>query len=66
MGEIFDKTKGKIKQAVGNATGNDKLVREGKIDVAKGNVKGAVADVKDAAKKAKDAVADAIDDATDD
>ncbi len=65
MGEIFDKTKGKIKQAVGKATGNDKLVREGKVDVAKGNVKGAIADVKHAAKNAKDAVVDAIDDATD-
>ena len=61
MGEIFDKTKGKIKQAVGKATGNDKLVRDGKVDVAKGNVKGVVADVKHAAKKAKDDIKDAID-----
>jgi uncharacterized protein YjbJ (UPF0337 family) len=65
MGEIFDKTKGKIKQAVGKVTGNDKLVREGKVDVAKGHVKGAVTDVKNAAKEAKDAAKEAIDDATD-
>ena len=65
MGEISDKTKGKIKQAVGKATGNDKLVREGKIDVVKGSVKGAVEDAKHAVKKTKDAVKHAIDDATD-
>jgi uncharacterized protein YjbJ (UPF0337 family) len=60
MGEIFDKTKGKMKQAVGKVTGNDKLVREGKVDVAKGAVKGAIADAKHAVEKAKDAAKDAL------
>jgi uncharacterized protein YjbJ (UPF0337 family) len=29
IGEIIDKTKGKIKQAVGDLTGNKRLKREG-------------------------------------
>ena len=61
MGEIIDKTKGKIKQAVGKLTGDDKLVREGKRDVIKGQIKGAVEDVKGAAKDAKETIEDAID-----
>jgi len=61
MGEHIDKAKGKIKQAVGKAIGDDDMVADGKIDVAKGAVKGAVQDVKDAANKAKDAIKDAID-----
>jgi len=62
MGENIDKAKGKIKQAAGKLIGDDKLVREGKRDVIKGTIKGAVADVKDAAKGAKDAIEDALDD----
>ena len=53
MGEHTDKTKGKIKQAVGGLTGDKKLVHEGKRDEFKGRVKGAVNDVKDAATKKK-------------
>jgi len=52
MGELIDKAKGKIKQAAGAVTGNDKLKAEGEIDELKGNVKGAVEDVKHAAKQA--------------
>ena len=52
MGEIIDKAKGKIKQAVGAATGNSKLEREGEIDEVKGDVKGVVEDVKHAVKEA--------------
>lgn len=52
MGEIIDKVKGKLKQAVGSATGDSKLEREGKIDEAKGDVKGVVEDVKHAVKEA--------------
>lgn len=37
-----DKAKGHAKQSLGDLTGNKKLVREGKIDVATGNVKHAV------------------------
>jgi uncharacterized protein YjbJ (UPF0337 family) len=52
MGELIDKAKGKIKQAAGNLAGDKKLEREGKVDEAKGNVKGAVEDVKHAVKDA--------------
>ncbi|MCX6559560.1 MAG: CsbD family protein [Candidatus Aminicenantes bacterium] len=52
MGEIIDKSKGKIKQAVGDLTGNDRLRREGQRDELRGEVKGAVKDVKRAVKKA--------------
>jgi uncharacterized protein YjbJ (UPF0337 family) len=51
MGEIIDKVKGKIKQVAGALTGDKKLVREGKADEAKGNVKGAVENVKHAVKE---------------
>ncbi len=56
MGEFVDKTKGKIKQAVGKLTGNDSLRREGVRDEAKGKVEGAAKDAKHAV---KDAVKDA-------
>ena len=52
MGELTDKLKGKIKQAVGGATGDKKLQGEGLVDEAKGKVKGAVEDVKHAVKDA--------------
>jgi uncharacterized protein YjbJ (UPF0337 family) len=52
MGEIIDKVKGKIKQAAGSLSGDKKLEREGKVDQAKGKVKGAAEDVKYAVKDA--------------
>jgi len=52
MGEIIDKSKGKIKQAVGDLTGNNKLKQEGERDELKARVKGEVKDVKRAVKKA--------------
>ena len=42
---------GKGKEAVGNITGNDKLVAEGKADQAKAAAKDTVEDVKDIFKK---------------
>lgn len=42
-----DKTKGKIKEAAGDLTGNDDLEREGKADKAGGKIKNAIDDVKD-------------------
>ena len=42
MGEIIDKTKGKMKKVAGALAGNDKLKAEGEIDELKGAVKGAV------------------------
>ena len=41
---------GKAKEAIGNATDNDKLVAEGKADQAKSDVKQAGENVKDAFK----------------
>jgi uncharacterized protein YjbJ (UPF0337 family) len=52
MGEIIDTVKGKIKQAAGALAGDKKLEREGKVDQAKGQAKGAVEDVKHAVKVA--------------
>jgi uncharacterized protein YjbJ (UPF0337 family) len=50
MGEIIDKTKGKVKQAVADLTGNKELKREGQLDELKGKVEGVVDDVKHAVK----------------
>jgi uncharacterized protein YjbJ (UPF0337 family) len=52
MGEIIDKTKGKIKQVAGTLTGKDKLKADGEVDELKGRAKGAVEDIKHAAKDA--------------
>jgi uncharacterized protein YjbJ (UPF0337 family) len=54
MGEgATDKAKGRVKEAAGTLTGDDKLKREGKIDRGSGTVKDKVAD---AADKVKDTV----------
>jgi uncharacterized protein YjbJ (UPF0337 family) len=60
MGEIIDKTKGKIKQAVGTLTGNEEIKREGERDERVGKIEGAVADVKGAVKDAGHAIKDAV------
>jgi uncharacterized protein YjbJ (UPF0337 family) len=52
MGEIIDKVKGKIKQTAGALVGDKKLERAGKMDRAKGKVKGVVEDAKHAMKGA--------------
>jgi uncharacterized protein YjbJ (UPF0337 family) len=46
-----DKIKGRMKEAAGAITGNDKLRREGKIDQAVGKTKEAVEKVVDKTKK---------------
>ena len=56
MGEFIDKAKGRIKQAVGSLTGDQKLKKEGENDELKGNLKGAVKDVKDAVKDVKHSI----------
>ena len=48
-----DKVSGAAKEAAGKVTGNEKLEAEGKFDKAKGEVREAVGDAKDAAKKAE-------------
>ena len=60
MGELIDKAKGKVKQAIGDLTGNKELTREGEADEAKGKVEGAVEDVKNAVKDAGQAIKDAV------
>jgi len=44
-------TKGKVKEAAGNLTGNDKLKAKGKADQGKGNLKQAGEKVKDTFRK---------------
>jgi uncharacterized protein YjbJ (UPF0337 family) len=59
MGELIDKTKGKVKQAIGDLTGNKELKHEGEHDENKGKYEGAVKGVKGAAEDVKNAVKDA-------
>lgn len=47
-----DKAKGAVKDAVGKATGNDRLRTEGQFDKVKGEMHKTAGDVKDAFKKA--------------
>ena len=47
-------TKGRVKEAAGNITGNDDLKNKGKVDQAKAELKNAGEDLKDAAGKVKD------------
>lgn len=60
MGANIDKAKGKIKQAVGDLTGNRELKREGQDDETRGKVKGVAKAVKGAIKDVKKAVKDAV------
>ena len=63
MGGKMDQVKGRIKEATGALTDNERLKRKGKVDQAGGKVKEAaekvVDKVKDAAEKAVDKVKDA-------
>lgn len=56
MSELINKAKGRIKQAVGSLTDDQKLKREGNRDELKGTVEGAIKDGKHAAKDAKAAL----------
>lgn len=51
MKAAADKVTGQVKETVGKATDNDKLVAEGKADQAKGVIRDKVEDVKDVFKK---------------
>jgi len=55
-----DEVKGRVKEAVGDLTDNDKLKNEGKTDQAAGKVKGAASDVKDKIDDVVDAVKDKL------
>jgi uncharacterized protein YjbJ (UPF0337 family) len=56
MGKEVDKAKGKVKQAVGDLTGNKDLKKQGKADERAGKAKGYVADVKNKADDVVDKV----------
>ena len=58
MGGKADEVKGRIKEAAGALTGDDKLRQEGKTDQAVGKVKQVVEKAVDSVQKAADAVAD--------
>jgi uncharacterized protein YjbJ (UPF0337 family) len=47
MGAGYDKVKGRIKVKIGDATRNKALRREGKVDLAAGEVKGRTGHVVD-------------------
>ncbi len=50
--------KGKVKEAVGGATGDESLQNEGKVDQVKSSAKDVGEKVKDTASKAEDAITD--------
>ncbi len=58
--ENKDQVKGKVKQAVGDLTGNEDLRKEGKADEKAGDVKEFVEGVKDKADDLVDTVKDKI------
>ena len=55
-----DQAKGRVKEAAGDLTGNDKLKNEGKADQAAGDAKKIVNDVADKAEELVDKVKDAV------
>jgi uncharacterized protein YjbJ (UPF0337 family) len=55
-----DQAKGRVKEAAGDLTGNDKLKSEGKADRAAGDAKKVVNDVADKAEELVDKVNDAV------
>jgi uncharacterized protein YjbJ (UPF0337 family) len=57
----MDEAKGKLKEGLGNATGDESMRDEGKMDQIKGKGRGALGDAKGALDKAGDAIKDATD-----
>lgn len=55
-----DDLKGRVKEAAGDLTDNDRLKREGKVDQATGKVKDFIDDVKDKASDVVDDVKDKL------
>lgn len=60
MGSNIDDAKGRVKEAAGAVTGDDKLKREGKADQAGAKVKEVVEDVKEKIEDAVDSVKDKV------
>jgi uncharacterized protein YjbJ (UPF0337 family) len=44
----YEKAKGSVKEAIGHATGDEKLETEGKVDKATGKIRNVVGSVKEA------------------
>ena len=61
MGENLDQAKGRVKQAAGDLTDNDRLKDEGKADELGGKVKETLDSVRDMAHDAVDSVKDRLD-----
>jgi uncharacterized protein YjbJ (UPF0337 family) len=59
MGSTTDKIKGRVKEAVGVITDNDRLKREGQTDQVVGEVKEATEKVKDKVARVVEKVKDA-------
>ncbi len=57
----WDEMKGKVKEGVGDATGNESLEREGKTDQAQGKAEQSKGHLKDAAEDVKYGVKDPVD-----
>jgi|SRR5450755_3002907 len=64
MGEFTDKTKGMIKEVIGDVTDNKGLKREGERDQFKGQAERTVKDVKNAVKDATESAKNAVKDTT--
>ncbi|MFH8795942.1 CsbD family protein [Streptomyces sp. NPDC017941] len=63
MGDnAMDKAKGKAKEMVGKATGNDRMKTEGKTDQAKGKVRDATDNARAKAEGVRDSLSDRDDD----
>ena len=62
MGENMDKAKGHVKETVGDLTDDERLEREGKLDQASGEVKGAAEDAKDKVGEGVDEVRERLSD----
>ena len=60
MGSNIDDAKGRVKEAAGDLTDNDKLKREGKADQAGAKVKEIVEDVKEKVEDVVDDVKDRV------
>jgi uncharacterized protein YjbJ (UPF0337 family) len=56
MAGTADKAKGAVKEGAGKLTGDKRTEAEGKTDRAKGDLKGAAQDAKDAAKGVGDSL----------
>lgn len=61
MGENLDKAKGRVKQAAGDLTDNERLKTEGTVDELAGKVKGVAESLRDKAEDAIDNLKDRID-----